>query len=59
MLGSVTRHMLPHLSGVSHLHVNGPLQCDYYNRGHLDKVEQSDYRKITIIKIISIYQISK
>ena len=21
---------------------------DYYNRGHLDKVDQSDYRKITI-----------
>ena len=24
------------------------LQCDYYNRGHLDKVGQLDYRKITI-----------
>ena len=24
------------------------LQCDYCNRGHLEKVEQSDYRKITI-----------
>ena len=24
------------------------LKCDYYNRGHLDKVDQSDYRKITI-----------
>ena len=26
----------------------GELQCDYYNWGHLDKVDQSDYRKITI-----------
>ena len=24
------------------------LQCDYYNLGHLDKVDISDYRKITI-----------
>ena len=24
------------------------LQCDYYNRGHLDKVDQSNYRKITM-----------
>ena len=24
------------------------LQCDYCNRGHLDKVDQSDYMKITI-----------
>ena len=24
------------------------LHCDYYNRGHLDKVDQSDYRKTTI-----------
>ena len=24
------------------------LRCDYYNRGHLNKVDQSDYRKITI-----------
>ena len=35
--------------------VNGPiilschnLQCDYCNRGHLDKVDQSDYKKIII-----------
>ena len=26
----------------------GELQCDYYNWGHLDKVDQLDYRKITI-----------
>ena len=25
MIGGVTLHMLPHLSGVSRLHVNGPL----------------------------------
>ena len=24
------------------------LQCDYYNHGHLDKVDQSDYRKVTV-----------
>jgi len=24
------------------------LQCDYYSRGHLDKVDRSDYWKITI-----------
>ena len=24
------------------------LQCDYYNRGHLDKVDKWDYRKTTI-----------
>ena len=27
MLGGVTRHILPHLSGVPHLHVNRPLIC--------------------------------
>ena len=27
-----------------HVHV---LQCHYYNRGHLDKVDQLDYRKVT------------
>ena len=26
-------------------------QCDYYNRGHLDKVDNSDYRKITIYNL--------
>ena len=26
MIGGVTRHMLPHLSGVPHLHVNRPLE---------------------------------
>jgi len=25
-----------------------PWQCDYFNRGHLEKVDQSDCRKITI-----------
>ena len=24
------------------------LQCDYCSRGHLDKVDQSEYKKITI-----------
>ena len=24
------------------------LQCDYYNRGHLDKVDKWDYRKTKI-----------
>ena len=27
MISGVTRHMLPHLSGVPHLHVNRPLIC--------------------------------
>ena len=27
MIGGVTRHMLPHLSGVPHLHVNRPTVC--------------------------------
>ena len=27
MIGGVTHHMLPHLSGVSHLHVNRALEC--------------------------------
>ena len=26
MLGGVTRHMLPHLPGVTHLHVKRPLE---------------------------------
>ena len=26
MIGGVTRYMLPHLPGVPHLHVNGPLK---------------------------------
>ena len=26
MFGGVTRHMLPHLPGVPHLHVNRPLE---------------------------------
>ena len=36
MIGGVTRHMLPHLSGVPHLHGNRPLSIknvkidDYY-----------------------------
>ena len=29
MIGGVTRRMLPHLSGVSHLHVNRPLDPVY------------------------------
>ena len=36
MIGGVTGHMLPHQSGVPHLHRNGPLElfhalltCDY------------------------------
>ena len=30
MIGGVTRHMLPHLSGVPHLHVNGPLVVCFF-----------------------------
>ena len=26
MIGGVTRRMLPHLSGVPHLHINSPLE---------------------------------
>ena len=26
MIGGVTRHMLPHLPGVPHIHVNRPLE---------------------------------
>ena len=29
MIGGVTRRMLPHLSGVPHLYVNGPLKWDF------------------------------
>ena len=36
------------VKGVLVLHAYVFLQCDYYNRGHLNKVDQSDYRKITI-----------
>ena len=25
-----------------------PVLCDYSNRGHLDKVDHSDYRKVTV-----------
>ena len=32
---------------LSYLFGQNGLQCDYYNR-HLDKTDQSDYRKITI-----------
>ena len=42
MIGGLTRHMLPHLSGVPHLHVNRPLVI-------IDVV--SDYPlRITILK---------
>ena len=27
MIGGVTRHMLPHLSGIPYLHVNRPLEA--------------------------------
>ena len=30
MIGGVTRHMLPHLSGVPHLHVNRPLVVCFF-----------------------------
>ena len=30
MIGGMTRHMLPHLSGVPHLHVNGPLVVCFF-----------------------------
>ena len=32
------------------------LQCDYYNHGHLDKVDQSDYRKVTVHSEKASYQ---
>ena len=32
MLGGVTRHMLPHLSGVPHLHVNRPSVTELMNQ---------------------------
>ena len=31
MIGGVTRYMLPHLSGVPHFHVNGPLVMNELN----------------------------
>ena len=35
MIGGVTRHTLPHLSGVPHLHVNRPLE---YETFHVNQV---------------------
>ena len=33
MIGGVTRHMLPYLSGVLHLHINRPyVEDDYENK---------------------------
>ena len=32
MINGVTRHMLPHLSGVPHLHVNRPLEYYHINQ---------------------------
>ena len=43
-------------------HVNFKLQrayillCDYRNRGHLDKVDESGYRKITIPRRLVVGQ---
>ena len=38
MIGGVTHHLLPHLSGVLHLHVNRPLER---NLSHLRAIEIS------------------
>ena len=36
MLGGMTRHMLPHLPGVPHLHVNRPLKKMFANFNTFD-----------------------
>ena len=45
-----TSHELVHLfTGMWERSINyQKMQCDYYNLGHLDKVDQLDHRKITI-----------
>ena len=42
MLGGVTRHMLPHLSGVPHFHVNRPLETELYRLYHYTTVDSSE-----------------
>ena len=35
-------------SGNFDFNLSETYRCDYHNRGHLDNVDQSDYREITI-----------
>ena len=37
MLGGVSRHMLPHLPGIPHLHVNRPLIPIHITRNDMRK----------------------
>ena len=43
MIGGVTRHMLPHLSGVPHLHVNRPLLLSSLLSFRVDRSEDREY----------------
>ena len=61
MLGEVTRHMLPHLPGVPHLHVNRPLKGVLTLHFNLQvstkqaKIKQSDKSKPRIKSNHNIY----
>ena len=48
MIGGVTRCILPHLSGVPHLHVNRPLvervDYTYYSLPQIDVTYPSDFK---------------
>ena len=45
MLGGVTRHMLSHLPGVPHLHVNRPLKKVFANFNTFDTYRADSGRK--------------
>ena len=49
MLGGVTRHMLPHLPGVPHLHVNRPLKKCSPISTHLTPIVLISAEKMNIV----------
>ena len=52
MIGGVTRYMLPHLPGVPHLHVNGPLK--FRRERARTSGEAGPARKVSLITFSSL-----
>ena len=48
MIGGVTRHMLPHLSGNPHLHVNRPLEASNNKAAQSNQVLEPRYVNILL-----------
>ena len=54
MIGGVTRHMLPHLCGIPHLHVNRPLEASNNKAAKRNQLHWEHFRNTLEPRYVNI-----